>query len=242
MFVKVIWHGIINYLQLQFLDGLVFELFANVAVVRKCFILFIYPSSSFAASLTLGTALVAICSSTRVSTGEYLELGVSVGISKKKFQVKKETFRKWIKSLFVWLNYQAVQGPAIVESPLDGPCKRYVQALNKNEELLNKFNFISVCYEKEQSTRVCHLRRLTIHCSGSVYSLLLADSARPAIVLIKPDKSYGDSWTNDSHHSFNLSAYLRSSIYYVFECVYCIRPICCVLIIDDLIILIVFNN
>jgi hypothetical protein len=82
--------GIINYLQLQFLDGFVFELLANVAVVRKCFILFIYPSSSFAATLTLGSAVVAICSSTRVSTGEYLELGVSIGISKK-FQVKKKS-------------------------------------------------------------------------------------------------------------------------------------------------------
>jgi len=76
---KSIWDKV-NYLQLQFLDGLVFELLANVAVVRKCFILVIYPSSSFAPSLTLGAAVVATRSSTRVSTGEYLELGVSVGM------------------------------------------------------------------------------------------------------------------------------------------------------------------
>jgi len=79
----------INYLQLQFLDGLVFELLANVAVVRKCFILVIYPSSLSTASLTLGTAVVATRSSTRVSTGEYFELGVSVGMLRK-FQVKKK--------------------------------------------------------------------------------------------------------------------------------------------------------
>jgi hypothetical protein len=54
-------------------------------------------------------------------------------------------------------------GPVIVESPLGNPCIHYIQALNKNEELLNSLNFIFVRYEKEQTTRVCHLRRLTIY-------------------------------------------------------------------------------
>lgn len=80
---KFTWNYI-NHLQLQFLDGLVFELLANVAVVRKCFILLIYPSSPSAVSLVLGTAVVA----TRDSTGEYFELGVSVGMLRN-IQVKK---------------------------------------------------------------------------------------------------------------------------------------------------------
>lgn len=106
---KFTWNYI-NYLQLQFLDGLVFELLANVAVVRKCFILLIYPSSWSAASLALGTAVVATRSSTRDSTGEYFELGVSVDMLRK-FQVKKKSLgSRRNHRLCDTLNNQAVQG------------------------------------------------------------------------------------------------------------------------------------
>jgi len=105
---KFTWNDI-NYLQLQFLDGLVFELLANVAVVKKFFILVIYPSSSSATSLALGTAVVVTRSSTRESTGEYLELGVSVGMMRK-FQVKKNLGSGRNHRLCDTLNNQAVQG------------------------------------------------------------------------------------------------------------------------------------
>jgi len=124
-------------------------------VVRKFFILFIYPSSLSAASLTLGTAVVATRSSTRVSTGEYLELGVSVGMLRK-FQAKKK------KKLFgigrnhrMCGKYSGNTRPVIVGSPLGGPCKHYIQALYKNQELFNELNFMYVGTSRKRTINTC---------------------------------------------------------------------------------------
>lgn len=71
-----------NYLQLHFRDDLVFEVIEDDTVVKNTFIFLMYPSwslgSLFLEAVVVGVAVIR--SSPRVSTGEYLELGASIGM------------------------------------------------------------------------------------------------------------------------------------------------------------------
>lgn len=52
------------------------------------------------------------------------------------------------------------------------------------------------------------------HTLMSTSVILHADSARPVVVLIGPDKNYVcDPWTNDAHHRIHSSTYLKNSIH-----------------------------
>jgi len=139
-------HGKINtyettcdHLHLQFLDGLVLEILADVeAVDRNNFILFKYPTSS-AVSLALLAAVAWRSSLHAVFTGEYLGFdgSTTVMVGRGKTGTAYGGRKTDTGNGFVTQHGRTARSPAvIVKNPSDGPCTRdNVQTLQlyKNE-------------------------------------------------------------------------------------------------------------